>query len=81
MADLGDELHRQGHLDAFRSINETFLIAPDGTDFFSSEKISCPCCSQSKLKNGKTRNHHITVTPVLVAPGEKNVVALAPHFG
>ncbi len=80
MADLGDELYRQGHLDAFRSINETFLIALDGTDFFSSEKITCPCCSQSKLKNGKTRNRHIAVTPVLVAPGQKNVVALAPHF-
>jgi len=80
MADIGDELYRQGHLDAFRSINETFLIALDGTDFFSSEKIACPCCSQSKLKNGKTRNRHIAVTPVLVAPGQKNVVALAPHF-
>lgn len=80
MADIGDELYRQGHLDAFRSINETFLIALDGTDFFSSEKITCPCCSQSNLKNGKTRNRHIVVTPVLVAPGQKNVVALAPHF-
>jgi len=80
MADIGDELYRQGHLEAFRSINKTFLIALDGTDFFSSEKISCPCCSQSKLKNGKTLNRHIAVTPVLVAPGQKNVMALAPHF-
>ena len=80
MATISDELYRDGYLDGFRSINGTFLIALDGTDFFSSEKISCPCCTQSKQKNGKTLNRHIAVTPVLVAPGQKNVIALAPQF-
>lgn len=80
MATISDEIYRHGYLDAFRSINDTFLIALDGTDFFSSEKISCPCCSRSKLKSGKTLNRHIAVTPVLVAPGQKNVIALAPQF-
>lgn len=80
MVTISDELYRDGYLDRFRSINDTFLIALDGTDFFSSEKISCPCCTQSKLKNGKTLNRHIAVTPVLVAPGQKNVIALAPQF-
>ncbi len=80
MATISDELYRDGYLDKFRSINETFLIALDGTDFFSSEKISCSCCTQSKLKNGKTLSRHIAVTPVLVAPNQKNVIALAPQF-
>ena len=80
MATISDELYRDGYLDGFRSINGTFLIALDGTDFFSSEKISCPCCTQSKLKNGKTLNRHIAVTPVLVAPGQTKVIALAPQF-
>jgi hypothetical protein len=80
MATISDELYRDGYLDGFRSINDTFLIALDGTDFFSSEKISCPCCTQSLLKNGKPLNRHIAVTPVLVSPGQKNVVALAPQF-
>lgn len=80
MATISDELYRDGYLDRFRSINDTFLIALDGTDFFSSEKISCPCCTQSALKNGKTLNRHIAVTPVLVAPGQKKVIALAPQF-
>ncbi len=80
MATISDELFRDGHLERFRSINRSFLIALDGTDFFSSEKISCPCCTQTTLKNGKTLNRHIAVTPVLVAPGQKDVVALAPHF-
>lgn len=80
MATISDELYRDGHLERFRSINRTLLIALDGTDFFSSERISCPCCTQTTLKNGKTLNRHIAVTPVLVAPGQKDVVALPPHF-
>ena len=77
---IGDELYRNGFFDKFYSINNTLLIAMDGTDFFSSEKISCPSCSQSKQKNGKTLSRHIAVTPVLVAPGQKNVIPLAPAF-
>jgi hypothetical protein len=80
MASISDELYRDGHLERFRSINRSFLIALDGTDFFSSEKISCPCCTQTTLKNGKTLNRHIAVTPVLVAPGQTAVVALPPQF-
>jgi hypothetical protein len=80
MASISDELYRDRHLECFRSINGSFLIALDGTDFFSSEKISCLCCTQTTLKNGKTLNRHIVVTPVLVAPGQKEVVALPPHF-
>ena len=80
MGSIGDELFQAGHLDAFRSVNDTLLIAFDGTDFFSSQKISCPCCSKAELKNGNTLYRHIAVTPVLVAPGQSNVIALAPEF-
>lgn len=80
MASIGDDLYRNGYLDAFRSVGNTFLIVFDGTEFFSSEKISCPCCSCTDLKNGKTRYHHSAVTPVLVAPGQQNVVPLPPEF-
>ena len=80
MATISDELYQGGYLDGFRSINGTLLIALDGTDFFSSENISCPCCTQSNQKNGKTLYRHIAVTPVLVSPEQNNVVALAPQF-
>ncbi len=51
---IGDELHRQHYLDAYRSVNNTFLVAIDGADFFSSHTISCPCCSCAIQKNGDT---------------------------
>ena len=56
------------------------LVALDGTDSFSSEKISCPCCTRQTLKNGKTLYRHAVVTPVIVAPGQSRVVPLPPEF-
>lgn len=45
MASIGDDLYRNAYLEPFRSVGDTFLIALDGTDFFSSKNISCACCS------------------------------------
>jgi hypothetical protein len=68
MATISDELYDHGYLDGFRSIHDSFLIALDGTDFFSSEKRYCPCCTPSQLKNGQTLNRPLAVTPVRVSP-------------
>jgi hypothetical protein len=80
IAHLGDELYRYQHLEAYRSINNTLLVAIDGTDFFSSNKIHCACCSRAEQKNGDTLYRHIVVTPVLVAPGKAQVMVLPPAF-
>jgi hypothetical protein len=80
MTQIGDTLFDHGYLDSYRSINNTFLVALDGTDFFSSQKLSCPCCTQSTLKNGRTLYRHIAVTPVIVAPEHENVIPLPPQF-
>jgi hypothetical protein len=80
MARIGDALYEQGHLDGHRSVGGTYLVAMDGTDFHSSENISCPCCTQAKHKDGSVRYRHIAVTPVIVAPGQDKVVALPPEF-
>lgn len=80
MASIGNTLFEQGYLDSYRSIGNTFLVTLDGTDFFSSNNISCSCCTQSKLKNGDTLYRHIAVTPVIVAPGHEKVIPLPPQF-
>ena len=77
---MGDLLFERGQLSAYRSIGGTFLVALDGTDFFSSQNISCPCCSSAKLANGSTQYRHIAVTPVIVAPGSEHAIALPPQF-
>jgi hypothetical protein len=78
--EVGDVLHQNGYLKSFRSVGDTLLVALDGTDFFASEKICCPSCTQQTLKNGKTLHRHIAITPVVVAPGQSNVVPLVPAF-
>jgi len=80
LAEVGDQLYTQGKLNPFKSIGGTWLVALDGTDSFSSEKISCPCCTQQTLKNGQTLYRHTLVTPVIVAPGQNQVVPLPPEF-
>jgi hypothetical protein len=80
LAETGDKLYAQGCLKPFISIAGTLLVALDGTDSFSSEKISCPCCTRKTLKNGKTVYRHTLVTPVIVAPGQSRVIPLPPEF-
>jgi hypothetical protein len=80
MAAIGDLLFQQGHLNTYRSIGGTFLVALDGTDFFSSQNISCPCCSSAKMSNGGTLYRHIALTPVIVAPDGAHAIALPPQF-
>jgi len=80
IAHIGDELYRHQYLESYRSINDTLLMAVDGTDFFSSNKIHCDCCSCAQQKNGDTLYRHIAVTPVLVAPGQAQVIVLPPEF-
>lgn len=80
LAETGRQLQMNGYLDQYRSINNQLLIAMDGTDTFSSQKIHCPCCHQQTLKNGKVCYRHIAVTPVIVAPGQSNVIPLPPEF-
>lgn len=80
IAHIGDELYRHQYLESYRSINGTLLMAIDGTDFFSSNKIHCKCCSCAQQKNGDMLYRHIAVTPVLVAPGKAQAIALPPEF-
>ena len=80
MAHVGDQLLDGGYLNAYRSLNQTLLIALDGTDTVSSEKIHCDCCYHQQLKNGKVLYRHIAITPVIVAPGQSAVIPLPPEF-
>lgn len=78
--DIGNNLYQHGYLEPFRSIGGTLLVAMDGTDFFSSEKISCPYCSCQTLKNGHILYRHSAITPVIVAPEQSQVIPLPPEF-
>lgn len=69
-----------GQLKAYQVLGENLLVPLDGTEYFSSEKIHCPCCSSREHKNGKVTYFHQALLPVIVAPGNPNVISLAPEF-
>ena len=64
----------------FKVLDGHRLIALDGTDFHSSEKISCPNCLVTRHKDGREVFSHKAVTPVIVAPGIRQAVPLRPEF-
>ena len=50
---LYQALHQQGYLRGFETLNRNLLVALDGTDYYSLQKISCPCCSKRTARNGQ----------------------------
>lgn len=74
-----DALHKAGHLQAFHALDEQLLIALDGTQYHSSNTIHCEQCTVTE-RNGQTTYSHSVVTPVVVAPGQRCALPLAPEF-
>ena len=69
-----------GTIDTFQVFDDTVLIALDGTQYFSSQRISCPHCSQKTSATGTVTYTHSVITPVIVAPGTAAVLVLEPEF-
>jgi hypothetical protein len=74
----GLEHHRM--LSHFRVLGDQLLVALDGTHYFSSQAIHCPHCLSRQLSNGHTLYDHAAITPVIVCPGQPQVLALPPEY-
>ena len=72
-----------GHLDSFRvrlgNQQDDLLIALDGTEYHTSETISCNNCS-IRVKDHQTRYLHSMITPTLVKPNNNTVISLPAEF-
>jgi hypothetical protein len=75
-----ESLRQAGHLESWRVLQDTLLLALDGTWYHSSDKIHCPNCSCLEHKSGDKTYYHSAVTPVLVAPGHPHALPLRPEF-
>jgi hypothetical protein len=76
-ADIFHELQRGGVLKDYMLIDGNYLLAIDGTGYFSSSNIHCPSCLEKINKAGKTKYAHQMVAAVLVHPSRKEVIPLA----
>lgn len=75
-----ERLEAAGVLETFRSHARSLLVALDGTEYFSSQKIHCENCSHRQLANGKMNYYHSVITPVIVQAGNEHVLSLEPEF-
>jgi hypothetical protein len=73
-------LQQGKHLKIYERLGGNLLICLDATEYYSSSKISCPCCSSRTHKNGKVTYSHSAILPVIAAPNCAQVISLAPEF-
>ena len=78
-ADIFKPLQRGKQLDRFKIFNGSYFMPIDATQYFSSNKISCPNCLYKNHKNGETTYYHQVLAAAIVCPGVKQVIPLAPE--
>jgi hypothetical protein len=75
------ETLEQHHLLAhFRVLGNQLCVALDGTNYFSSQAIHCQNCLRRQLSTGPTLYDHSAITPVVLCPGQAQVIALPPEY-
>jgi hypothetical protein len=63
-----------------RFLGDQLLVALDGTNYFSSKAIHGQHCLTRQLTHGQTLYSHAAITPVIVCPGQSQVIALPPEY-
>jgi hypothetical protein len=76
---LLQRLQRGKQLDAYRMESGHHLIAIDGSQYFSSEKIHCPGCLTYQKAKGQTRYAHQILQAVMLNAHMRQVLPLAPE--
>lgn len=77
--DFLSRLQRGRQLDRYQFMNGKYLIPLDGSEYFSSEKISCPYCLKTEHSKTTVRYHHQILQAVIVHPDMRQVIPLFPE--
>jgi len=75
-----EQLRERDGLKVFQRLAGRTLVALDGTEYFCSQKLSCPQCLTRKRANGKSEHYHAMLAATIVAPGHNMVLPLMPEF-
>jgi len=73
------QLQRGNALEPFVYFQDHYLLALDGTAYYSSEKIHCPSCLEKTSRNGKVAYSHQMLGAALVHPDLKEVIPVCPE--
>ena len=78
--DVFRQLQRGKALEPFEFYAGCYLLALDGTGYFSSQKIHCFSCQEKvHKKTGEVTYEHQTLGAAIVHPDHKEVIPLAPE--
>jgi hypothetical protein len=72
-------LQRGKQLLPYKMDSGHYLIALDGSQYFSSDKINCPSCLTYKGSKAKLRYSHQILQAVMLNPDMRQVIPLAPE--
>jgi len=78
-ADFFYPLQQGKQLEQLKFFNDMYLVSIDGTQYFTSENISCPYCLKKESKKTGIRFSHQVVAATMVCPGVRQVLPLAPE--
>lgn len=77
---LFEHLQRGKQLLLYKLDSGHYLIALDGSQYFSSENINCPSCLIFKGSESKLRYSHQILQAVMLHPNMRQVIPLAPEL-
>jgi len=73
------ELGRGKALPEMIFLDEYYLLALDGTEYFLSGQVHCEHCLQKTLSSGELVYHHQLLGAALVCPGRREAIPLMPE--
>jgi hypothetical protein len=77
--DFFHPLQRGKHLEQYRVLGDRYVVALDGSQYFTSEKVSCSGCLFKEGRKGAIRYFHQIVQAAIMNPDMKQVIPLAPE--
>ena len=78
-ADVFRAVQRGKVLESYRYLDEGYLLALDGTGYFSSEKVHCPNCMEKHHADGRVSYYHQTLGAAIIHPDHSAVLAMMPE--
>lgn len=73
------QLQRGKALEPLEFLNGHYLLALDGTGYFSSQTIHCASCLQKSHRNGSITYYHQMLGAALIHPDLREVIPLMPE--
>ena len=77
--DVFRALQRGKVLESYCYLDEGYLLALDGTGYFSSDKVHCPNCMEKHHADGSVTYYHQTLGAAIIHPDKSAVLPMMPE--